>query len=149
MQDVEKRWKIQFRYEARVKSSVDAIAMKLFNNCHKQRQRRGTVKCANITFYDRKPFKDNLETVFGKNTVTDSFRVTFNLRSYTVRCHIVFGVNPERKALVKQIAADCGPNNNSNPAKEVEDSNSQWSQQQQGQRKQLHQEHCQQQVQQQ
>ena len=123
---VEKKWKIRFEYAARTKNCVHAIAMKMFNDCHKQRQRRGTVKNANIAFYDRKPFKK--ETVFGENTETHSFRVTFILRSHTVRGHIVFAVTPERKALVKKIAADCGPNNNSNPAKEVKHSSSQRSQ---------------------
>ena len=99
--------RLQFEYAAGIKSSVDAIAMKLFNNCHKLRQRRGTMKCAKIAFYDRKPGKDRIKTVFGKDTVTHSIRATFELGCYTIKGHIVFMVNQERQALVtKSVESD-------------------------------------------
>ena len=100
IQDVEARWKIRFEYHACIKHSVDAIAMKLFNNCHKQRQRRGTVKCANIAFYDRIVPKSKLKTLFGEEMVTDSIPETFNLGCHTLKGHIVFVVTEQRKALV-------------------------------------------------
>ena len=95
-QDIEKRWKICFEYAARPKLCVDVIAMQLFNNCHKLRQRRGTIKCASIAFYDRLPAKSHLKTAFGEDREIESIPVSFNLGSYTICGKIVYCVTPER-----------------------------------------------------